>query len=245
MSMPNSATASPRPRSSGLPRATIDQAAAAALVITLGPDIKDDVPVLYLRLRDAVRENGTAIVELTLAPTGLTRYAAETVTYRPGGVAALAAAVGLGARHRRRGRGAGRGHRGGARPHRRAGKWPARAAAIVVVILGRPSLAEPEDQVAGAARILAGLPGVAFLSALRRRTSTALSTWAWPPACCPAGSAWRTGRAWYEHHWGGPAARRRGLGTAGILDAASRGHIGGLVLVGADPRRDFPDAQLA
>ena len=77
----------------GLPRATIDQAAAAPLVITVGPDIKDELPVLYLRLRHAARENGTQLVELTPAPTGLSPYAAETLVYRPGDVAALAAAV--------------------------------------------------------------------------------------------------------------------------------------------------------
>ncbi len=75
--------------------------------------------MLYLRLRDAVRERGTPIVELTPAPTGLSPYAAETVVYRPGEVAALAAAVvgsapvtgevaGVPRRH----------HRGGPRPHR-------------------------------------------------------------------------------------------------------------------------------
>ena len=37
----------------GLPRATIDDAAGAATVILLGPDIKEELPVLYLRLRDA------------------------------------------------------------------------------------------------------------------------------------------------------------------------------------------------
>ena len=37
----------------GLPRATIHQAAQAPLVITLGGDIKDEAPILYLRLRDA------------------------------------------------------------------------------------------------------------------------------------------------------------------------------------------------
>ncbi len=40
----------------GLPRATIDQAAAAPLVITLAPDIKEELPVLYLRLRHAAVE---------------------------------------------------------------------------------------------------------------------------------------------------------------------------------------------
>ncbi len=77
----------------GLPRATIDQAAAAPLVMTLGPDIKDELAVLYLRLRHAVRENGTQLIELTPAPTGLSPYAAETAVYRPGEVARLAAAL--------------------------------------------------------------------------------------------------------------------------------------------------------
>ena len=40
----------------GLPRATIDEAANAATIILLGPDLKEELPVLYLRLRDAVGE---------------------------------------------------------------------------------------------------------------------------------------------------------------------------------------------
>ncbi len=77
----------------GLPRTTISEAAQAPVVITLGGDIKDEVPVLYLRLRDAVRENGTHLVELTPVPTGLSPYAADTLLYRPGEVAALAVAL--------------------------------------------------------------------------------------------------------------------------------------------------------
>jgi NADH-quinone oxidoreductase subunit G len=68
----------------GLPRTTIDETAGAPLVITLSPDIKDELPVLYLRLRDAVREKGTQIVELTPARTGISPYAALTLQYRPG-----------------------------------------------------------------------------------------------------------------------------------------------------------------
>ncbi len=39
-----------------LPRATIDEAASAPTVVLLGPDLKEELPVLYLRLRHAAHE---------------------------------------------------------------------------------------------------------------------------------------------------------------------------------------------
>ena len=84
-------------------------------------------------------------------------------------------------------------------------------ASSVVVILGRPSLAESQDQVAAAARILAGLPGVAFLSALRRGQHPRRARLpAWPPACCPAGLGLDDGREWFEYHWGASLPARSG-----------------------------------
>ncbi|HEY3811485.1 MAG TPA: NADH-quinone oxidoreductase subunit NuoG [Acidimicrobiales bacterium] len=230
----------------GLPRATIDEAAAAPLVITLGPDIKDELPVLYLRLRDAVREQGTQIVELTPAPTGLSPYAAETVLYRPGEIAALAMAV--------TSSGPVTGEVAGVAPETidavrahitRAREKSDGGAPPVVVILGRASLAESEEQVAAAARVLAGLPGAVFLSALRRANVHGALDMGLAPGVLPGRVALEPGRAWFEHYWAAPLPAETGLTTAGILEAASRGHIGGLVLLGADPRSDFPDAQLA
>ena len=115
----------------------------------------------------------------------------------------------------------------------------------LVVILGRPSLAEPEEQVAAAAHLLATLPGAVFLSALRRANVHGALDMGLAPGLLPGRVALDAGRAWYEHHWAAPLPGRTGLATGEILDAASRGHIGGLVLLGADPRRDFPDTQLA
>src|SRR5205814_1869162 len=48
----------------GLPRATIDDACSASAVVLLGPDIKEELPVLYLRLRAAAVEGGLAIHEI-------------------------------------------------------------------------------------------------------------------------------------------------------------------------------------
>src|SRR5439155_9467162 len=74
----------------GLPRATIDEACSAPAVVLLGPDLKEELPVLYLRLRAAAVEGHTRLVELTPQPTGLSKYAAATVPYRPGEAAAAA-----------------------------------------------------------------------------------------------------------------------------------------------------------
>ena len=49
----------------GLPRATIDQVCAAPLIVTVGPDVKEELPVLYLRLRHAAVESGVPIIELS------------------------------------------------------------------------------------------------------------------------------------------------------------------------------------
>jgi NADH-quinone oxidoreductase subunit G len=236
----------PAPTVLGLPRATIDQAAQAPLVITLAGDIKDEVPVLYLRLRDAIRERGTQLVELTSAPTGLSPYAAATLLHRPGEVAALAVAVA--------GSGPVTGTVAGVPPEaildvraqlQKAQEKEQPGAPAVVVILGRPSLAEPADQVAAAARVLADLPGVAFLSALRRANVHGALDMGLTPGVLPGRVGLDAGRAWYEHHWDTTLPAQAGLDAAGIMEAASRGWIGGLVLLGADPCADFPDSRLA
>jgi NADH-quinone oxidoreductase subunit G len=115
----------------------------------------------------------------------------------------------------------------------------------VVVILGRPSLAEPADAtVAAAAALLRDVPGVRFLSALRRSNVHGGLDLGLAPGFLPGRVTLDAGRAWFEAAWGGVPAER-GLDTAGILNAAAEGRIEALVLVGADPLSDFPDRDLA
>ena len=68
----------------GLPRATIDDAANAATIILLGPDLKEELPVLFLRLRDAVDKKRSKIIEFTSVESGLSKYAWKSVRYEPG-----------------------------------------------------------------------------------------------------------------------------------------------------------------
>src|SRR5439155_20137081 len=77
----------------GLPRATIDEACSADAVILLAPDIKEELPVLYLRLRAAAVDKGVPLIELSPRSTGLSRYAKATLGYRPGEAAAVARAL--------------------------------------------------------------------------------------------------------------------------------------------------------
>jgi len=67
-----------------LPRATIDEAANAATIVLMAPDLKEELPVLYLRLRDAVAKRRSRILEFTPRSTGLTKAAWRSIAYRPG-----------------------------------------------------------------------------------------------------------------------------------------------------------------
>ena len=196
----------------GLPKATIDDACRAPVVVSLAPDIKQELPVLFLRLRDAFKNGETKLVELTPATTSLSAFATATLTYRPGEAALVAAALVDSA------------------PATDIGPVTAKAieaarAALqtpgAVVLLGRPSTAEAANFVADAALVLAAkLPEVRFLSALRRaNVHGALAA-----GLAPTGD---------------------GMDTGAMLRAAANGRLAALVLLGADPARDVPDASLA
>ncbi len=77
----------------GLPRATIDQVCDASLIITMAPDIKEELPVLYLRLRHAAVEKGIPVIEISPGPTGLSSRATDRLHYRPGELTSLVQAL--------------------------------------------------------------------------------------------------------------------------------------------------------
>jgi len=217
----------------GLPRATIDEACAAPVVILLGPDIKEELPVLYLRLREAAVDKGVNIIELTPQGTGMSRYCKASLAYRPGESALLAQALVDGAK---------------------ADVAGVKASAInaaralvghgAVVVLGRPSVAESAASVTAAAAALARLPGVRFLPALRRGNVLGALDMGLAPGVLPGRVTLDAGRDWYGRAWPTVPAGR-GLDAAGTLAAAAEGRIQALVLLGADPVADFPDRQLA
>jgi len=130
-----------------LPQATIDEVAASTTTILLAPDLKDELPVLYLRLRHAAEHRSTRIVELaSCSAGGLTNHAWRSILVEPG---MFASAI-----------------RGGAL----AGEVSDQLAkGSVSIVVGRPNLAESSDSVMSAlAELLHLAPHAKVLPVLRR-----------------------------------------------------------------------------
>ena len=230
----------------GLPRATINQAVEAPLVLTLGPDIKEELPILYLRLRHAALEDKLQIVELTPRRGGMSPYAGESLLYQPGSVATLARAIAGGADVDNDVAGVPAANVNAVRQRVAAALAAGRPGTpSIVVILGRPTIAESADGVVEAAQVLGGLPGVAFLSGLRRSNVHGALDLGLAPGVLPGRVGLTEGRSWFESHWGAPLPAEAGLDSAGMLAAAAAGDLPALILVGADPVADFPSAQVA
>jgi NADH-quinone oxidoreductase subunit G len=198
-----------------LPRATIAETLAAGTVIVLAGDLREELPVLHLRLREAAANGGLRIIDCSPVATGLGPVA-TWMPYKPGGATELA--------------------------RRLVATEPGER---VVVVLGRPSLAESPDDVAAAAAVLAtAWPSARFLSALRRANVHGAIDLGCAPGLLPGRVRLEEGRAFFREQWGS-APEHRGLDTAGMLEAAASGELKTLVLVGADPLSDFPDHDLA
>jgi len=180
-----------------LPQATIADAATSPTIILLAPDLKEEAPVLYLRLRDAAQKRRSRIIEVTTRATGLTPYAWQSVTCESGDQSrAVRDLMGnpVVAEQLRRG--------------------------AVTVVVGRTNLAESAEFVLhGLAEVFAAAPDARVLPVVRRANVRGAVL-------------------------AGLAPRGNGLDTVGMLDAAAAGRIECLVLLGADPLSDVPDADL-
>ena len=67
-----------------LPRATIDEAVNARVVVTLTGDLREELPILFLRLRERVTRYQRPIVELAFGTSALRSVAAVSLPVRPG-----------------------------------------------------------------------------------------------------------------------------------------------------------------
>ncbi len=221
----------------GLPRATIDDACRpGGTIILCGPDPKEELGALYLRLRHAVIEDGATLIELTPHRGGLSGLAAHSLHPRPGEVGDLAAALVAAV--------------SGDAVAAAGVDAPAIAAAAaaisgpVTVVLGRASLAESPSAVLDAAHALCGLADVAFLSALRRGNVHGALDAGLSPGLLPGRTTLEAGAARFAEAW--PAVPSTvGKHAAAILTAAAAGEIDVLVMLGADPVNDCPDRSLA
>ncbi len=240
----------------GLPRATIEEACSARVVLLLAGDLREELPVLYIRLRAAAK-SGVALVDCSPVPTSLAPLARVRLRCRPGEAAQLvaalvsaavvpAAAAGAGVAEIAAARallagGAGEDPAGQRAPGTGAGRGDG-----VVVVLGRQSTGESAAAAAVSAGLLHdALPGARFLPALRRGNVLGALDMGLSPGVLPGRVALEQGRAWYAHAWGAELPGARGRDAEGMLRAAAAGELAMLVLLGADPLEDFPDRRLA
>jgi len=131
------------------PRGTIDDLESAGTVLVWAPDLKEELPVLYLRVRRAATELGAKLIVVHPRETGLDPVAAHTVRYRPGAGTELL---------RRLAEGAG----DLAEVRKALDEGP------VVAIVGRPGLGDDSRLAEAVLAFAAGLPDARLLPVTRR-----------------------------------------------------------------------------
>jgi NADH-quinone oxidoreductase subunit G len=208
-------------------RATIDDLERAAAVLVWGPDLKEELPVLHLRVRRAATRLGARVVVVSPRATGLDPDAAHTIRYRPGEGAATLARLA-----------AGDGDLKAAREALSGGP--------VVAIVGRTGLTEAPDLAeAVAAFALADLPEARVMPIARRGNVYGAIDMGLAPGLLPGRvEAGTDAASSIASAWGSvPAAK--GRDATGILSGLADGSVKALVMVGADPVTDHPDRAAA
>ena len=224
----------------GLPGATIEQVCApGSTVLYMGPDPKEELSVLYIRLKHAAQEDGVQIIELSPAASGLSPYAASSLHYRPADLPKLVEALLAGELPDQGLAGI------DAAEFTKASQALLAAEQNLHVVIGRANLAESADCVAVAASAVhQAVPGATFLSALRRANLRGALEAGLTPGMLPGRSSLAEhGQVWKEL-WGSVPSTA-GMDTTQILQAAAASKIDVLILLGADPLADFADRSLA
>lgn len=222
----------------GLPRATIDETCTpGGTILVLGPDAKETLPVLYLRLRHAVINDGARLIEVTPTDTGLTSLATASVNPIPGHTAEVVRAI---LDSRSDSDVGGVAHQDIAR----IGEL-LRSEGPLTVVYGRGSVAEAAGVTTEAVSVIhEALPEARFLPGLWRSNVFGALDMGLAPGLLPGRIRLEDGKEWISQSWN-TLPSSPGLDTTGILNAAAEGRIDTLILLGADPLADFPDADLA
>ncbi|MEX2623676.1 MAG: NADH-quinone oxidoreductase subunit NuoG [Acidimicrobiia bacterium] len=202
-------------------RALISDLDKARTILVWGPDLKEEHPTLYLRVRHAVQENGATLIIIHPRRTGLDDRADHKLSYRPGAGADLLIAL-----------------KGGEHPEVTA----ALSKGPVVALVGRSGITEDRRLAEAVAAFARTLPDAKVLPLVRRSNTFGALDMGLAPSLLPGRVAARSPD--FESAWG-PLSAVAGRETSSILKALEGGAISGLLLVGADPVRDVPDGSLA
>lgn len=216
-------------------RARIDDIGDAATILVWGPDLKEEHPTLYLRVRAAatgfdpdhvvsnsdglnIRRPGARLIVIHPRATGLDPVARHSLRYRPGSGGEMLAAL-------------------------QAGEHPAvdeaLAAGPVVALVGRTGMTEDPRLAESVAAWLRD-KGAKILPLARRANTFGALDMGLAPDLLPGRVSVGDGlKAW------GEVPSVVGRDTRGILEGLVAGDLKALITMGADPVADVPDSALA
>ena len=207
----------------GLPPATIADACNSDTVLIIGPDLKEELAILHLRLHVAANKGQTRVIEIGPTVTGAETYAQRSIRCLPGEAAKTLLAL-------------------------LESDDPLASQLLegsVVTVLGRASLAESATPALEVAAVIRDrLPHATFLPALPRGNVRGALDMGLAPGVLPGRTSLDRPTESLLIQWQ-TLPDKAGLDTTGMLQAAASGQLDTLILLGADPLRDFPDRNLA
>jgi NADH-quinone oxidoreductase subunit G len=193
-------------------------------ILVWGPDLKEEHPTLYLRVRRAAQRGATLVV-VHPRRTGLDDRATHRLRYRPGSGASELSAL-----------------QAGAGAH--AAVLEALRTGPVVALVGRTGYADDPRLAEAVAAFARTLPDAVILPLARRSNVYGALDMGVAPTLLPGRVSTTSPAAALVEAWGelptGP-----GRDCAGIIEAAKEGDVTGILLMGADPVRDMPDGASA
>ncbi|NNF10444.1 MAG: NADH-quinone oxidoreductase subunit NuoG [Acidimicrobiia bacterium] len=210
------------------PRAAIPDLDTAGTILLWGPDLKEELPVLYLRVRRAAQEGANLIV-VHPRRTGLHDVATHTVSYAPGRGSATLSEL-------RAGTG-----------ELAAIKTLLMESGPVVGLVGRTGYTEDPLLAEAVAAFVRDLPDGTILPLARRSNVYGALDMGLAPSLLPGRAAVSSqdARMSLSAEWATPIPEFTGRDAAGIVEALRERQIRALFLFGADPVRDVPDQPAA
>ncbi len=206
------------------PRAAIPDLENAATVLLWGPDLKEEYPVLYLRVRRAAAELGANLIVIHPRRTGLDDVATHKVRYRPGAgpdvlrelatdpdYTEIRAALGAGP---------------------------------VVAIVGRTGIGEDPRLAESVAAFVRDLPDGKIMPLARRGNVVGALDMGLAPTLLPGRVSETTAHDTLEAEWG-PLPEGLGRNATSILEGLRDGDLRSLIMLGTDPVRDHIEPGLA
>jgi NADH-quinone oxidoreductase subunit G len=205
------------------PRATIPDLDQAGTILLWGPDLKEELPVLYLRVRRAVR-NGANLVVVHPRRTGLHDVATHTIGYPPGRGPEILEGLRSGS-----------GDMAGVRQL-------LMSSGPIVGLVGRTGYTEDPMLSEAVAAFVRDLPDSRIMPLARRSNLFGALDMGLAPSLLPgrAAIASSEARSALGVEWATPIPEATGRDAAGIISGLADGTVRGVLLFGADPVRDFP-----